>query len=261
MKIASHTAEPMPAFQSRQLEFAAHIRNPDVNPAPADVEDRRMAIYRELFFNNMENFISSGFPVLRTLYSDTRWHRMIRDFFATHRCASPLFMEISQEFLTYLQQERQPDPEDPPFLVELAHYEWVELALSISTQEPGWTSIDPKGDLLEGSPVLSTLAWLLNYQYPVHRISAQFIPKAPGAQPTYLMVYRDCRDQVGFMEMNPVTARLVTLIEHNSDKTGRQLLEQIAQEMEHPNPEAVIQGGKQTLMQLRGADIVLGTHR
>lgn len=251
----------MPAFQSRQFEFAAHIRNPNENPAPADMEDRRMAIYRELFYNNVENFISSGFPVLRTLYSDAVWHRMVRDFFATHRCATPLFMEISQEFLTYLQQERQSDPEDPPFLVELAHYEWVELALSIAEQEPEWEAIDPKGDLLAGRPAMSTLCWLLSYRYPVHRISTQFIPESPGEQPTYLMVYRDLRDRVGFMELNPVTARLVMSIEENPDKTGRQLLEIIAQEMEHPNPEAVIQGGRQTLTQLRGAHIVLGTHR
>ncbi|HKX55116.1 MAG TPA: putative DNA-binding domain-containing protein, partial [Xanthomonadales bacterium] len=37
------------------MAFAAHIRNPAVAPAPADVEDRRMQIYRDLFFNNICN--------------------------------------------------------------------------------------------------------------------------------------------------------------------------------------------------------------
>lgn len=261
MTAASRRADPMPAFQTKQYEFAAHIRNPGMNPPPADVEDRRMAIYRELFYNNIENFLCSGFPVLRTLYSDTGWHRMARDFFASHRCKTPLFSEISGEFLAYLQQERKPHPEDPPFLTELAHYEWVELALSVAEQEPQCETIDAEGDLLAGRPALSPLAWLLSYQYPVHRISTESIPEAPGEQPTYLMVYRDLQDRVGFMELNPVTARLVALIEENSGETGRQLLENIARELEHPNPEAVIQGGRQTLLQLRGADIVLGTHR
>ncbi|MDH4254937.1 MAG: DNA-binding domain-containing protein, partial [Gammaproteobacteria bacterium] len=52
-----------PAFQRRQYEFAAHIRDPDANPPPAGIEDRRMAIYRELFYNNLLSLLGSTFPV------------------------------------------------------------------------------------------------------------------------------------------------------------------------------------------------------
>ena len=45
----------LPEFQQKQYAFAAHIRDPENNPAPSGVEDRRMAIYRELFFNNLHN--------------------------------------------------------------------------------------------------------------------------------------------------------------------------------------------------------------
>ena len=54
-------------FQEAQRHFAAHIRNPDLNSAPSGIEDRRMSIYRELFYNNVESFISNGFPVLRSI--------------------------------------------------------------------------------------------------------------------------------------------------------------------------------------------------
>ena len=46
-----------------QLAFAAHIRDPQNRPAPAGIEDRRMAIYRELFFNNVRDLLGRGFPV------------------------------------------------------------------------------------------------------------------------------------------------------------------------------------------------------
>ena len=177
---ASPSAEKRPGFVRKQYEFAAHIRNPKQHPRPADVEDRRMAIYRNLFYNNVEGFVSGGFPVLRKLYDDTDWHRMVRDFFARHRSHTPYFLEIAQEFLSYLEHERDPQPEDPPFLGELAHYEWVELALSISDEEPDWKSIDAKGDPMSGRPALSPLAWLLSYQYPVHEIGPELIPDAPG---------------------------------------------------------------------------------
>jgi uncharacterized protein len=249
----------MPEFHRVQYAFSAHVRNPQAHARPADVEDRRMAIYRDLFFNNIQGFLADSFPVLRKLYTDADWHRMARDFFAHHKSHTPYFLEISQEFLKYLQEERIHQPEDPPFLTELAHYEWVELALSVADEEPTWKAIDSDGDLLEGQPALSPLAWLLSYHYPVHKIGPDFRPKAPGAQPTYLLVYRNRQDKLGFMEVNPVTARLVALIEDSAERTGRALLEQIATEMQHPQPELVIRGGVQTLQQLHKVGVVLGT--
>jgi hypothetical protein len=137
----------------------------------------------------------------------------------------------------------------------------VELALSVSDQEPDWEKIDPDGDLLGGRPVLSPLAWLLSYQYPVHKVGPDFRPQAPGEQPTYLLVYRDREDKLGFMEINPVTARLVALLEESPEHTGRELLNHIAEELKHPQPEQVIQGGAQTLGQLHRVHVVLGTRK
>ena len=128
-------SEETPAFQKKQYEFAAHIRNPEQHVRPNEVEDRRMAIYRDLFYNNVEGFISNTFPVLRSLTDDEHWHEMVRDFFSRHHCKTPLFLEIPEEFLNYLQEEREPNPDDPAFLIELAHYEWVELALSVDEDE------------------------------------------------------------------------------------------------------------------------------
>ncbi len=252
-------AEGLPDFKRVQYAFSAHLRDPDANAPPPDVEDRRMRIYRNLFYNNVQGFLASGFPVLRKLYSDADWHRMVRDFFAHHKSHTPYFLEISQEFLKYLREERVPQPEDPPFLQELAHYEWVEVALSVSEEEPDWEKIDPDGDLLQGHPALSPLAWLLSYRYPVHKIAPDFRAETPDEQPTYLLAYRDREDALGFMEVNPVTARLIALMSELSERTGHELLQQIAEELNHPEPEQVIQGGAQTLRQLRQAGVVLGT--
>ncbi|MEA3412257.1 MAG: putative DNA-binding domain-containing protein [Pseudomonadota bacterium] len=251
--------ETRPEFIRRQYAFAAHIRDPQANPGPGDVEDRRMAIYRELFYNNVEGFLSSGFPVLRSLCDDSDWHRMAKDFFANHKSHTPYFLEISQEFLRYLKEERKPQPEDPPFIEELAHYEWVELGLSVAEDEADLDAIDPNGDLLDGRPVLSPVACLLSYTFPVHRISTEFRPEAPGEQPTYLLVYRDRKDEVGFMELNPVTARLIELMGDEESGTGREMLETITTEMQHPNPEVVVRGGAQTMEELRGLGVLLGT--
>lgn len=248
------------AFMRDQYRFAAHIRDPEQNPAPEGIEDRRMGIYRDLFYNNVEGFLSNTFPVLRTLVDDRHWHAMARDFYARHRCHSPLFLEIPREFLNYLDEERGEHPGDPPFLRELAHYEWVELALSVAEGEDE-AQADPAGDLLDGIPVLSTLAWPLSYSFPVHTISEQNVPEAPGEQPTYLLVYRDEDDEVGFFELNPVSARLFSLLQENPADSGRTLLLRIAGELGHPDPQVVVEGGAGILEQWRARTIVRGSRR
>jgi len=244
-------------FKQMQYDFAAHIRQPAENAPPANVEDRRMKIYRELFYNNVEGFVKGMFPVLRSLYSDENWHALVRDFFATHRCKTPYFLEIGQEFMAYLAEEREPQEQDPPFLKELAHYEWVELALDISEAELP-EDVNAEGDLLDGHPVQSPLAWSLAYQYPVHCIRPEFQPTEPSEHPTYLLVYRNVEFDVKFMEINGVTARLLHLFHEQPELTGRQALEMIAQELQHPQPEMVVNGGLETMQQLREAGVLLG---
>ena len=251
----------IPAFKKHQYEFTAHIRNPEKNRAPDGIEDRRMKIYRELLYNNIEGFISSGFPVIRTIYSDENWHKMVRDFFAHHQSQSPYFLEISQEFIEYLQNERVPQDEDPAGLIELAHYEWVELALHVSDETIDMENIDANGDLLKGRPVFSPVAWPLVYEFPVHTMSPENLPTEAPAQPTYLVVYRNRKDQVNFLEINPITARLVGLLQDNENFTGLDAIVFITDEMSHPNPEVVKQGGLAALQELQQYGIILGTQR
>lgn len=250
-----------PGFIKKQYEFAAYIRDPEGAAKPADIEDRRMAIYRELFYNNIESFIASGFPVLRKLYSDKNWHSLIRQFYKQHRSHTPYFLEISQEFLGYLQNEFQPRPCDPPFMRELAHYEWVELALSVTDETPDFNHIDSNADLLDHRPCLSPLAWLLSYQWPVHRIAPDYQPDTPPSQATHIVVYRDRKDHVRFVILNPVTARLLNLLQTDTTLTGRTALQQISDEMRHPNPGTVIHGGLLALEELKEKGIILGAHR
>lgn len=245
-----------PGFQQLQREFAAHLRAPDRQAPPAAIEDRRMGIYRDLIYSNIESFIAGGFPVLRSLYRDSDWHRLVRDFVARHASASPYFLQISEEFLHYLQDEREPQDRDPPFLLELAHYEWVELALDVSPEELP-RGLLREGDPLELVPVISPLVWNLSYHFPVHRIGPAFQPREAPDIPTFLLVYRDRQDEVGFMEINAVTARLLQLAQAEA-ATGRELLQQLASELPQADEGAVIAFGHELLDKLLGLGVVAG---
>ena len=247
-----------PAFMQKQYEFARYIRNPDRNPKPADIESRRMNIYHELFFNNVENFMATTFPVIKSILSEQHWESMIRDYFEKHNAKTPFFNEMPREFLIYLESEREPIDEDPIFLSELAHYEWAELAVSITDVEP--IQCNPDGDLLDGHPLLSPTAWVVHYHYPVHMISNSFQPEKPDETITSIILYRQQDDQVGFIEINPVTARMLQLLEENNTVSGRNIMLQIAHEINHPEPQTVIAGGLETLSSLKEKNIISGTH-
>lgn len=214
-------------LRDSQMRMASYLRDPAHRPPPAGVEERRLKVYRDLVYNNVEGFIRGGFPVLRSLYSDDDWHDLVRRFMDGHRCRSPYFLEISQEFIRYLVEEHEPRDCDPPFLAELAHYEWVELALDVATDE-----LPPEEATGAATRLaLSPLAWVLSYQFPVHRIGPGFQPEQPG-EGCFLVVYRDRDDVVRFMEINAATARLLALFQVQGPVATEAVIEQLAAELQ-----------------------------
>lgn len=256
---ASKSRPEMPGFIQTQFAFAGAVRDPQNGLPPSDIEPRRMALYQELIYTNIEDFLSNAFPVLRRISSDNNWHALVRDFIVEHRATTPLFPEMPREFLAYLENERGMREHDFPFMLELAHYEWAELALGISEESIEAHPVDDTPSLLQDIPVISPLVWLCSYRYPVHRIGPDFIPEQPGEILTHLMVYRDRNDEVGFMELNPVTSQLLQQLQQQNEKSGEQLLHEIADAIQHPNPDTVITGGLQIMQDLLQRGIILGT--
>jgi len=245
-------------FQEKQYAFARHIRDPDNQPAPEGVEDRRMAIYRELFFNNLKSLLSTTFPVLNKILDKEKWSAIIRQFMAGHEAQTPYFLEIPQEFVQFLQHEYELQDDDVPFLIELAHYEWVELALSVADEVIDLSGIDINGDFLARTPVASNLAWSYTYEYPVHRISSDFQPVEAGQSPTFLAIRRDVDNEMGFMELNPITMRLFELIKENDHRNGEELLKDLAKEINYPDPGALVEHGAEAMQKMQQAGILLG---
>ena len=152
---------PEATLRAQHDALAAHIRDPDRVEPPAGVEERRLKIYRELFFNNVESLLAGNFPVLRRVYGDDGWRTLVRAFYRDHDCHTPLFTELAREFLRYLDERAAGEAgrDDPPWLRELAHYEWVELALQISEARLDDIAFDPDGNLLEFYWGIDKIGW------------------------------------------------------------------------------------------------------
>ena len=248
--------ETQPLFKKKQSEFSAYIRDPDNNPLPGGVKKKRMDMYRELFFNNINSFLISNFPVLHRILEEKQWTALAQDFFSRHSCKTPYFTEIPEEFIRYLQTDRMSIDHEPPFMLELAHYEWVEMALMISKE----TFPDLDQSLIEHpldyKIALSPLAWALGYQYPVHKISPDFQPENPPEQPTYLVVYRDASFEVRFLEITATIFRLLQTIQDQEDVLAEDYIQQIILESGLSDPEAIRNGGVKALKKLAGKGIL-----
>lgn len=247
---------PLPAFQRYQLQFTGHIRDPKGAPRPARVDARRMRVYTEIVFNNLFAAVSACFPVAQRALGKRAWRRLVRGFFADYRASTPLFRQIPEEFLRYLET----CSDLPPYLWSLAHYEWIELAIASADTEVDAAMVDAETDLLQGIPVFAAAYALLSYEYPVHRISARYKPDTALAEAVHFLVFRDAADEVRFIELNPVTARLLGLLQ-GGELTSQQALLQLAQELAHPQPEAIVRFGIDILHDLKAQGALLGVYR
>jgi len=208
----------------QQRAFAAHLRDPEHVPAPAGIEPRRLDIYRELFFNNLVELLGGSFPVARRVLGNERWRRLVRQFYAGHRAHTPYFLELPGEFVEWQATRTARAADEPPFLPELLHYEWVELALAIREEVLPDASDAGGADPLDLPLAVSPLAWPLAYRWPVHRLGPGYQPAEPPAAPTFVVVYRNRADLVQFLEIGAKTARLLEALEQAPGLTGRQAL-------------------------------------
>lgn len=243
-------------FKLRQAEFAGYIRNPAQNPMPADIATKRMGMYRELFFNNIDSFLASNFPVLRSLFNDSAWQQLAEDFYARHRCNTPYFSEIAEEFIDYLQNQRQ-QADDFPFMLELAHYEWVEMALAIAKDEPAFGDAAFVAEVMQRPMALSPVAWPLIYRFPVQQICQDYLPQIAPEQPSYLIVYRDAEDEVHFMQTTAFTFNLLQLIEQNPGIDGTVVLQSLAAGVAQLSIHQLAEFGAQTLHELAHKGIII----
>lgn len=245
--------------QALQYRFTAHLRDPAHAPVPAGIEDRRIGVYRELVYANMESFISSNFPVIRSLYGDAEWETFARDFLREHRCHTPLFPEFGREFLRYLEARQALGRNDPPFLLELAHYEWAELALSLDEARIDSVPHDPDGDPLSGVPAVSPLACVLAYRFPVHHIAPQFRPAAPPAAPTLLLLVRGRDDAVRFHELNALSAMLFERLQQNTHASGRECVDALLAAYDEETAASLRGAGEAMLREWTECEAILGT--
>ncbi|WP_414827933.1 DUF2063 domain-containing protein [Alteromonas sp. H39] len=243
----------MKSFQATQRQFTQAIRNPEsATPANPD-EARRLAVYQSLFFNNILNFLQSGFPVIFDILSEKQSETLARQFFAQHHCRSPYFAQISQEFVEFLSSGPKCLSDYPDWLPELAHYEWLELDVSIR-KTPTPVAFWDRDEVPE-TVCVSPLASLVSYIYPVHLLGPDFLTPEINEHRHYYVVYRNRDEDVAFMVVNPLTAMLVNMAEESISVSD--IVTGLREQVPSLSPQQVESGAFKTISEMLDSGILI----
>ncbi len=244
-------------FKQVQQGFMDYIRDPS-QPLPEGIEPRRMKVYRELFFSNISGFVSSAFPVLKSLYNEDDWQVLVQDFFVNHDCQSPIFVEIAAEFLQFLQTEYQVSDKDPVFMLELAHYEWLELAVAVAQEDQNLKDLT-QDELNSANLCLNSTARVAQYSFDVQHISVDYQPIEVSPQAQFFCVYRDDSDEVAFLKLTPLSAQVLAYLEQSKQSRFDELCHWLQNLYPSMSAEQLTQGSFSLLAQLAAKGIIKAT--
>lgn len=190
-----------------QRSLCDYLRNPEQDLRPSGINARRLNVYRDLVFNNIESLLSSSFPVMKNILAN-RWQEIVREFISDYRATTPYFTQMGNEFYIFVKQ-RNTQKYDPPFLAELAKYELLELELMYRK-----SSNEKIADIafIEASLAISPLTEIEQFHYPVHQLSTDFKPNRAPETFTNVLMYRDNDYSVGFMQLSDFSFQLLSLI-------------------------------------------------
>jgi len=175
----------------------------------------RFLLYRELARNNLVAPLENTFPVLQALLGNETWAQATAAFLAARTLQSPYYRDIAPAFVAWL-AETGWGQDRWPAILELAHYEYLELMITRWPDSPRVDDLAPE-PFPECRLVLDPSARVVSYEFAVHRAS-ESAPE-PAQETTHLLLFRDCPGEFGVLELTELTAAL--LVRAQSDALGR----------------------------------------
>lgn len=226
-------------FQKLQFELVEKVKQGQGELE--NIESRRLNIYKELFYNNIEGFCRNTFPILAGLLGDKCWFELVRHFFSQHSSVSPHFVDISEEFLNHI-VENQLLPHAS--LYELAHYEWLELVVLTTNVEQN--TVEGKNNINWQVP---TTTHPVAYQFPVHEMSVKQ-NSFPEPEPTSLIIYNRDGD-VQFLKVDPLSVFALQVLKQQDGLSTQELVDLLAKQIPHISEQEILKHLQSSLSEYR----------
>ncbi len=180
--------------------------------------------YRRLLRNNIHNAMEQAFPIAFTVLTESQWDTLIDDFHANHPAATPQVWKLPEEFYTFVEAHRYAEKFSLPFLNDLLHFKWIEIAVhTMEDQQP--EPYRNEGDPLADTIVVHPEHSIIRLKYPVHLYAAEEALAHEGDY--FLLPFRTRDFDVRFVDLPALHAFYFEQIKQG--KTGVKLLKELEQ--------------------------------
>ena len=192
-------------FREDPAAFAAGLGLPEEDGSAFARQKGRFLLYWELARNNLQAPLENTFPVLQALLGAEAWAEATGAFLAARTLPSNYYRDIAPAFVAWL-AETSWGQDRWPALLQLAHYEYLEVLVTRWPDEP--LPDDLSAEPAPGSKlVLDAAARVVSYGFAVHRATESTPEPLPGA--VHLLLYRDSEEGFEVLELTEATAALL----------------------------------------------------
>ncbi len=188
-----------------QEKFARCCRTGELE-AVADVEKRRLEIYRKAIFGGILRVLNKAYPLTREALGEG-WEPLVNEFFSNHECGSPELWKMPKGLCDYVEGRGT----EIPWLLDLLRFEWLEIEVHMGPDVASESVVE--GDIRFDPVVINPEHSLDHFTYPVWREKTD----ALEAGSHFLFTFRHpeiCT--VHFVEVSPLFAVAVSLLADRS---------------------------------------------
>ena len=159
----------------------------------------RLLVYRGLARNALEDPLPDCFPITHGLLEEAGlWDACMDAFLASRTIQSAYYRHVNPAFVAWLAESAW-GLERWPFLLQLAHFEYIEVEILRWLDEPPAADLKPAPDA-DSRVVFEGATRNLAYAYRVHEATRD--DPEPAAGEAFLLGYRDAEGDFAYSELS-----------------------------------------------------------
>ena len=240
--------------QEIQNDLAMFCRSGEEVKIPGTIRSR-LPHYRRLVYSNVNDAMENAFPIMKSYVPEEKWAEMVYEFFAHHKCSTPLLWQLPYEFYTYARENNFAGVYDMPWLNDLMLFEWLEVELFMM-EDVDYPPFKEYGDIFNNVLVANPESRLTKFNFPVHKRGKDNLDSDPGDY--FLLMFREKDSgKVQFVSLSVLFALAVNKI-LNDPKPLNVILKDIALLFDIGDEKSLFENAEKFVADLQNKGFIIG---
>ncbi|MGZ4099672.1 MAG: HvfC/BufC N-terminal domain-containing protein [Bacteroidia bacterium] len=173
----------------QQSLLAGYCRDGIVPADLLEINKDNLHTYRRLCYNIAADVIETAYPITYSFLETEIWDKLVRGFYAEHKCQTPQVWRMPLEFYDYCLEKNLTEKLSIPFLNDLLYFEWLELDVH-TMEDIEYPKTKLKGDWMNDRIAMNPEYRLIKLSYPVHTMApTEGLAEKKGDY--FLLIYRE----------------------------------------------------------------------